>query len=103
MEYSIGDTVLHELHGKGTVVCLEGDEMTVRLSSGECKRYLPPHAPIELLWSGGTELSDRAKADVLEYIVKQNCAVIERLDRIERILGEQAWWPSESPENKEPW
>jgi len=88
-DYSIGDTVLHKEHGRGTVVCAQDDMLTVRLDSGEVKRYLASYAPIELLWSGSIELSDRAKLAVLEHIVNQNAAIIERLDRIERMLEDQ--------------
>ena len=98
-EYSVGDIVLHESQGRGTVVCLEGDMLTVRLESGECLRCQAPCAPIVLLEQGRTELRDRAKADLFEYIIEQNKAIIERLDQIERILEGQAQKPAETPEH----
>ena len=93
-EYSIGDTVLHKMHGRGTVVYAQEDMLAIRHDNGEVKRYLAPYAPIEFLRSGRTELSDRAKVDVLEYIVNQNNAIIERLDRIERMLEDYELLPA---------
>ena len=98
-EYSVGDIVLHESQGRGTVVCLEGGMMTLRLESGERLRCQASCAPIVLLEQGRTELRDRAKADLFEYIIEQNKAIIEKLDRIERILGEQAQKPAEASEH----
>ena len=89
-EYSVGDIVLHESLGRGTVVCVEGDMLTVRLESGESLRCQASCASVMLLSQGRIELRDRAKADLLEHIISQNNAILERLDRIERILGEQA-------------
>lgn len=88
-EYSIGDTVLHNTFGRGTVVCAQDDMLTVRLDSGEVKKLLESYGPIELLSSGKVELSDRAKLAILEHIVNQNNAIIGRLDRIERMLEDQ--------------
>ncbi|MBQ9955520.1 MAG: hypothetical protein IJO87_08855 [Eggerthellaceae bacterium] len=99
-EYSVGDIVLHESQGRGTVVCLEGGMMTLRLESGERLRCQASCAPIiTILEQGRTELRDRAKADLFEYIIEQNKAIIEKLDRIERILGEQAQKPAEASEH----
>ena len=89
-EYSVGDIVLLESQGRGTVVCVEGDMLTVRLESGEILRCQASCASVMLLSQGRIELRNRAKADLFEYIIEQNKAIIERLDRIERILGERA-------------